>query len=100
MPNKLNKKGAKMKEWIREYASYNETGLIVLYFDNEEFFGIIEVSAGCECGQPYYFRLGNTLATFDFEIEQFFAQNPQYIAEARGYFGDRIILGEDEVYYF
>lgn len=89
-----------MKELIREYASYNEVGLTALYFNNEEFFGTVEVSAGCECGQPYYFRLGYDMATFEFEVERFFKENPQYIAEAKAYFGDRIILGEDEVYYF
>ena len=89
-----------MQELIRNVASYDEVGLTALYFNDGEFFGTVEVSAGKECGQPYYFRLGYSLATFDFEIEQFFAQNPQYIAEAKAYFGDRIILGEDEVYYF
>ena len=89
-----------MKEFIIEYASYNEVGLTVLYFDDEEFFGVVEVSAHKDCGQPYYFRLGYSLITFDIEIEQFFAQNPQYIAEAKAYFGGKIILGESEVYYF
>ena len=89
-----------MKELIRQYASYNEVGLTALFFDNEEFFGVVEVSAGRECGQPYYFRLGYDMATFDFEVEKFFKDNPQYISEARGYFGDQIILGEGEVYYF
>ena len=100
MPKPFQLRRFKMKELIREYPSYNEVGLTALYFNNEEFFGTIEVSAGKECGQPYYFRLGYSLATFDFEIEQFFAQNPQYIAEAKAYFGGKIILGESEVYYF
>ena len=89
-----------MQEMIREHASYDAIGLKALYFDDGRFFGTAEVSAGKECGQPYYFRLGYSLASFDFEIGKFFSQNPQYIAEARGYFGDQIILGEDEVYYF
>ena len=89
-----------MQEFIREYPSYNEVGLTVLYFDDEQFFGVVEVSAGKDCGQPYYFRLGYSLASFGFEIEQFFAQNPQYIAEAKAYFGGKIILGASEVYYF
>ena len=89
-----------MKELVRYRASHNEVGLTAIYFNNGEFFGTVEVSAGNECGKPYYFRLGYSLATFDFEVGRFFKENPQYIAEARGYFGDRIILGEDEVYYF
>ena len=89
-----------MKEFVREHSSFTEAGLTALYCDDEEFFGVAEISAGCECGQPYYLRLGYSLATFDFEVKRFFEENPQYIAEAKAYFGDRIILGEDEVYYF
>ena len=89
-----------MQEIIINMASYNEVGEVKLIFDNDEFFGTMEVSAGCECGQPYYFRLGNSLATFEFEVERFFKENPQYIAEAKAYFGGKIILGESEVYYF
>ena len=85
---------------IREHASYDAIGLKALYFNDGEFLGTVETSAGCECGQPYYFRLKYNLSTFDVEIEQFFAQNPHRISEAKEYFGDRIILGEDEVYYF
>lgn len=89
-----------MQELTRNTASFTEVGLTALYFNDGRFFGTAEISAGKECGQPYYFRLGYSLASFDFEVERFFSKNPQYITEAKAYFGDRIILGEDEVYYF
>lgn len=89
-----------MKELIRDVASFDAVGLTALYFNDGEYFGYAEVSSGKECGKPYYFRLGHALTSFDVEVEQFFAQNPHRISEAKEYFGNRIILGEDEVYYF
>lgn len=89
-----------MQEIVISNASFSSVGEIKLILSDDTFFGTVEVSAGCECGQPYYFRLGHDLATFDIEIERFLQKNPQYINEIRDYFGNKIILGEDEVYYF
>lgn len=89
-----------MQEIVISNASFSSVGEIKLILSDDTFFGTVEVSAGNEYGKPYYFRLGHDLVTFDIEIERFLQKNPQYINEIRDYFGNKIILGEDEVYYF